>query len=149
MADAESVLIAKAVVTELNAGTFSQAFTAERNYDPEFALSDLATLRITVIPAAITRENDTRTTQQKTYPVEIGVQKKLAETDITAEMDALLYLVQEIMDHFADREHRCVDTVDIKAVCIGMECDPLYYPEHMIANHSFTSVVRLTYRVRN
>ena len=43
--------IADAVTGEINAadpGTFSEAFTAERHVLPEFALADLAELKVTV-----------------------------------------------------------------------------------------------------
>ena len=48
--------IADAVTAELNAGSFSQAFTAERHYRPVFDLPEMGTLHVTVVPQGMTIE---------------------------------------------------------------------------------------------
>jgi len=42
--------IAEAVKDALNGQDFSQAFTAERHYQPLFELKDMKTLHVTVVP---------------------------------------------------------------------------------------------------
>lgn len=45
--------VTAALVARLNAGEFSQSFTAERKYQPVFELPELAELRVSVVPKAV------------------------------------------------------------------------------------------------
>jgi len=133
--------IADAIVDELNGGTFSQAFTAERSYLPRFELPDMATLHVTVIPKSmeISQAGGTRAKEQYDYRVDVAVQKREAELD---ELDALMSLVEEIADYLTGR---ALDTSPV-ANWIGTENSPIYAPEHMGEFRQFTSIITVTYR---
>ncbi len=53
------VAVADAVVASLNAGTFSQQFTAERKYVPAFELAEMQTLHVTVVPKSVSIRGNT------------------------------------------------------------------------------------------
>ena len=50
---ADIVDLAEAVKDALNAGTFSQPFTAVRHYLPRFDLAQMSTLHVSVVPRAV------------------------------------------------------------------------------------------------
>ena len=135
--------IADAVVTELNGGTFSQAFTAERHYKPVFELPEMKTLHVTVVPKGIETRLATRGLLQHDYQIDVAVQKKLsAGAADNAEIDALMGLVEEIADFFKGRN---LDSAG--AVWVATENTPVYSPEHLSELRQFTSVLTLTFRV--
>lgn len=136
--------IADAVVTALNAGSWSQTFTATRVYVPQFDLPDMATLRVTVVGRGVEVARSTRQGHQYDYRVDVAVQKKLAG-DTNAERDALLTLAEEIADHF--RELDAPLTFDSsEAECVAAGYDVVYDPEHLTDLRQLTSVVTLTMR---
>jgi hypothetical protein len=132
--------IADAVVAELNAAELSQTFTVKVNLKPEFELKDLKSLKVTVVPKSLKFSGATRQESAKEVQIDIGVQKKTADSDQLAE---LLQLVEELAGVF-DRKRL---TGFPKAVCIGIENDPVYDPEHLRQYRQFTSVVTLKFRV--
>ena len=68
--------VAEAVKTSLNAGTFSQTFTAMRKWVPKVALAALDTIAVTVVPKDYARENETRGETRRTIQIDIGIQKR-------------------------------------------------------------------------
>lgn len=134
--------IAEAVVAELNVGTFSQPFKAERHYRPVFDLAEMATLHVSVVARSVTVERFDRTRHQYDVQVDIGIQKKCQTCDL-AELDGLMALVEEVADYLRDRRlAACPAAAWIKA-----ENTPIYAPEHLEELRQFTSVLTLTYRV--
>lgn len=134
--------IADAVVAELNAGTFSLPFTAERLYLPAFELADMQTLHVTVVPKGITTDAAARTQDQQDYAIDVAVQQKLTST-ANGPIDALVTLVEELADHF--RFRRLTTYPD--AIWIKTEQQPVYAPEHLEQLRQFTSLFTLTFRV--
>jgi len=140
--------IADAVVTELNAPPvppatgFAQTFTAARAYRPQFDLTDLKTLKVTVVPKGIEIINVTRHANQNDVSVDIAVQKKVNPTD-TTDMDALMTLVEQIADFFRLRRMTAFPT----ALWTKTDNVPVYSPEHLEQKQVFTSVLTLTFRV--
>ena len=132
--------IADAVVAAMNGHTFSQAFTAARAYRPVFELQDMKDLRVTVVPKAVELTTAGRGLAQSDVQIDIGVQKKLADTD-DAEIDALMGLVQEIAD-LIRATGRFGDAAWIKT-----DNAPIYSQEHLGDLRQFTSVLTLTLRV--
>ena len=132
--------IADAVAAELNAAELSQTFTAKVNLKPEFELKDLKNLKVTVVPKSLKFSGAVRQESAKEVQIDIGVQKKTADPD---QLAALLQLVEEIAEIF-DRKRL---TGYPKAVCIGIENDPVYDPEHLRQYRQFTSVITLKFRV--
>jgi len=138
------VQIADAVVAELNAAGFSRPFTAVRSYRPRFELSELETLRVSVVARNVEIEVDSRdpAAHQHDYQVEVAVQTRIAEAD-AAHVDPLMDLVEEIADFWRGR---VLDDPD--ATCIALEQPAPYFLPHLTEMHVFTSVVTLTFRMR-
>ena len=134
--------IADSIVAELNAGSFSQSFTAERHYRPLFDLADMKTLRVSVVPRGQIVNPGSRTRNAFDYSVDVAVQKKLDAGD-NAEFDPLLSLVEEVADHF--RLKRLASFPE--AIWIRTANEPIYATEHLDELRQFTSVLTLTYRV--
>ena len=132
--------IAAAVAAELNDAELSLEFTAEVNLKPEFELKDLKELKVTVVPKSLKFSGATRQESGREVQIDVGVQKKTADPE---QLAALLHLVENIAEIF-DRKRL---TGYSKAVCVGIENDPVYDPEHLRQFRQFTSVVTLKFRV--
>jgi hypothetical protein len=91
------ITIADAVVTALNAASFSQTITAVRSYVATRDLKDSDSLTVDVMPVEMTKEIQTRTTDIESYTVRVIVQKR-TDTDANATLDALSLFVEEIAD---------------------------------------------------
>ena len=134
--------IAEAVKDELNGGSFSQSFTAERHYQPVFELPEMKTLHVTVVPKGMTIHPASRGLIQHDYQIDIAVQKKF-DTGENDELDVLMALVEEIGDFFRRRRLSSLPN----AACVKIENTPIYAQEHMEQLRQFTSVITLTFRV--
>ena len=133
--------IAQAVVADLNACAFSQAFTAERAYLPIFDLGEMRTLHVTVVASGRTVQPASRTQIQVEHYIEIAVQQKLTG-EAVADCDPLLALVAEIADHLTG--HRLAGLPE--AAWAKTEHAPLVAPEHLTEFRQFTSIITVTYR---
>ena len=134
--------IADAIVAELNGTLFVPSVTAERHYVPQFELTEMQALHVTVVPRSAAFGMADRTRSQSDYSIDIAVQQKLQAGD-NAEVDPLLGLVEQIADHFRGRR---LDSYPA-AAWLRTEQTVLYAPEHMHELRQFTSVLTLTYRV--
>ncbi|MCR4411348.1 MAG: hypothetical protein NUV77_02855 [Thermoguttaceae bacterium] len=134
--------VANAVVTQLNSGAFSQLFTAQRLYRPQFDLSEMKTLHVTVVPKALAINSLSRGSDSHEYQIDVAVQKKF-ETESSEELDPLVGLVEEIADHF--RTPRLASLPS--ALCVKVENKPIYAQEHFDEMRQFTSIITLTFRV--
>jgi len=135
--------IAEAVKEDLNAGSFSQPFTAERHYQPLFELKDMKTLKVSVVPNGITVNPLGRGQNQYDVKIDVAVMKKFSKDD-AAELDPLMLLVEEIADHF--RLKRLAGYAG--AMWIRTENVPVYAQEHMEQLRQFTSVLTFTFRMQ-
>ena len=136
--------IADAVAAELNAapaGTVDPAFTAVRRVLPEFELSDLAELKVTVVPKAVEISGSTRSVGQFDFQIDIGVQKKLGK-DLDTETAGLCGLVDGIAAYLRRRPLAATP----HAVWVRSRNDPVYAPEHLADQRAFTGVLTVTYR---
>jgi len=144
MPDSTIIALADAVAGSLNAGQFSNLFTAERKYQPVFdLLSSLAVLRVTVIPKSLTVTTATRSDCFYDCAIDIGVQRRVVTGDQVV-LDGLMRLVEEIGDHLRFRQLEAFP----EASWLSLENDPVFVPEHLEKEHVFTSVLTVTYRVR-
>ena len=139
-----AITVAAAVKDALNAGTFSTDFTAARVAVPQFELSDMNTLHVTVVPRDVSRVMADRNSDEYTVAVDVAIQKRIQVSSEVASVDALLVLVQEIDDYMARRTLGAAN--DIRWV--GAENEPVYAPDHILEQHQFTSVLTLSYKVR-
>jgi hypothetical protein len=136
--------IADAVTTELNtapAGTFDQSFTAVRHVLPEFELSELIGLKVTVVPKGVDISGSTRSVCQHDVQIDIGVQKKLGK-DLDTEVATMCGLVDEIASFLEKRPLAAA----LNVAWVRTENNPVYAPEHLAGQRVFTSVLTLTYR---
>jgi len=142
------IQIADAVVAQLNSSGSPLApaegdplAVAARAYAPVFDLGEMADLHVTVVPKAATAERLDRASRQFDYSIDVAVQKKLGDAS-NAEIDALMLLVEQITDHFnGNRPAQFAG-----AVCLRVENDPIYSPDHMRELRQFTSVLTLVFR---
>lgn len=140
--------VANAVVTELNAAPvppatgFSQAFTAVRAYRPVFDLTELKTLKVTVVPKSIDITSMMRHANQNDVAVDVAVQKKVNPDDLS-ELDGLMALTEQIGDFFRLRRLTALPS----AIWMKTENNPVYSPDHLETKQVFTSVLTFTFRV--
>lgn len=134
--------IADAIVAELNGATFSQPVTAVRSYLPQYDLTEMQTLHVTVVPKGVVLGSADRSRSQGDYSIDVAVQRKFAAGD-NADLDGLTNLVEEIINHFRGRR---LDSYP-NAAWLKSEQTVLYAPEHMAELRQFTSIVTFTYRV--
>ena len=135
--------VADAIVVELNAATFSQPVNAVRAYLPQYKLTEMQNLHVTVVPKGIVLANPDRSRSQSDYSFDVAVQKKFS-TGSNEELDALIDLVQDIVVYF--RKNQRLESFP-NAMWMKTEVPVLYAPEHMDQLRQFTSVVTVTYRV--
>ena len=132
--------IADALVVSLNGATFSQTFTATKSDLPEYELTDMGTLHVTVVPSKRRKTNATRGSTQQECDIDIAVQKRYTEATAQTERDLMKALVDEIEDAVLRATHGGV-------TCIGIENDaPCGIEAFMRDLNQFTSVMTATYR---
>jgi len=135
--------IADALVAELNGHSFSLPFTAVRAYVPQYELSEMNTLHVTVVPKSRTKAAAGRVPRTSEHTIDVAVQKKLAGEG-TSDADPLMGLVEEI-DAYFDIGKRLASYPN--AVCVAVANQPIFSPEHFEQFRQFTSVLSLTFRV--
>lgn len=141
--DATLVLVADAVLEELQTHTFSQSFTAERVYLPRHTPKELKDLHVTVVPAGWQSDYQSRNTTLRNCTIQVGLQKKLTSED-NAEIDPLVALAQEIEDRFREiKRLKSVESILMTVECLAAPADDDDLDQRKI----FTSVLALTYRV--
>ena len=131
--------VADAVAEELNAGSFSQAFTAARLVLPRFELKDLVELKVSVVPRTLGISGNTRAASKYAVEIVTGIQKKVQ--DIEAGTDELGLLVDEIGDFIRKRPLASAPW----ARWTSTQNDPVYDPGHLDQHRVFTSVLTITY----
>ncbi len=133
--------IADAVTESLNSGSFSETFTAERLHQPSFELTELQTLRVSVVPKSVEIRNASRQHSFFDCAIDVGLQQKV---DDDARVDELLVLAEEIADHL--RLKRLDDYP--QAAWVAIEHDPVVASEHLDQHRQLTSVLTVIYRVK-
>lgn len=143
MSDAELISIAKAVLTDLNAATLSQSFTATRAYRPPKDLKDVKTLAVLVVPGGVEGELLARgALKTERLRIDIAVIKQV-DPDSNTVLDALAYLVQEVKDTFFGKRLSSYTS----AACIACENSPAWEPDILAGDRCFVSITRLYFRV--
>lgn len=133
--------IASAVAAKMNATGFSREFEAEVVFRPIFDLRNLKTLKVSVVPRAVSFERASRNANSRLVQVDIGIQRKLTDE---SDIEPLLELVEEITLCFGVGK-RLPEYPE--ALCVEIENEPVYAPEHIEQYRQFTSVVTLTFEV--
>lgn len=135
--------LADAVVAAVNAGAFGTTVEAVRAYQPTYELQDLQALKFSVMPRSLTITTAARASCYFDCAIDIAVQKKV-NPDQPAELDALMELVAQLIDHL--RMKRLEAAPD--AAWLSIASEPVFVPEHLEQWRQFTSVLTVTYRVR-
>lgn len=136
--------VADAIVTKLNAHTFSKTFTAFRQYESEeeYTESSDTSLQVPVVPGSRDDELSGRCTDTISLVVDVGIIKRLT-VDATArkgEIDDYMYLVEEVTEYLAKRSNRDLgNNYAIQQVSI----DPLYSTDHLRQLNVFLAVIRV------
>jgi hypothetical protein len=133
--------VAEAVTYEINLGVYSQSVTAVRYYQPRFDLSEMDTLRVSVVPRSISEKQLSRALNSYDCGIDVGVQQRSPMDQIT--LDGLTRLVAEIAERL--RSHALSAMPDARLMDLGN--DPVFAPDHLDELRQFTSVLSLTYRV--
>jgi hypothetical protein len=133
--------LADAVTAALNGEAFSQAFTAERSYRVTADLTELAALKVAVLPGAQSGGVLSRGQRLVDYRIDVGLRRKTE--GVAAEYDALMALADfltgtPLVTTLAGQTRQ--------ARCIGVERNPLFEPQD-IDSQVFTAVLAATYRV--
>lgn len=138
--------LADAVAATLSAGDFSQAFTARRAYTPEYDLSKVTDLTVTVVPKSQEIAKASRDSAYFDAAIDVGVQKKIEgdEAESRAMVDGLIALVEEIVDRLRGRRLEAAPD----AVWMAIANDPIFDRDHLDRLRVFTGVVTVTYRKR-
>lgn len=130
--------IADAVVAELNAGTWSQSFDAERVRVAELELRDIDTVRVLVRPVSWTPQQVTRGKSIKNCTIEVAVLVRLPDATV-AQADPWVTLLEELVEHFDGLRP---DTIP-EAYVETSAPDPVYDERHLAERSQFTAVMRL------
>lgn len=140
-----AIAIADAVVSAINAGSYSQPVQAQRLHQPSFTLDELKDLHVSVVPRSVLVSAATRDTSMYDVAVDVGVQKKVsAPPQGDEEVDDLLDLVEEIGDQL--RLKRLADAPE--AAWVSLAHEPVVAAEHLDQHRQFTSIITVVYRVR-
>ncbi|RIK80198.1 MAG: hypothetical protein DCC68_11595 [Planctomycetota bacterium] len=135
-----SVQIADAVVAELRTGQFTPAFAPVRRLLPVRELAELDELRVTVIPRAMESVPLARTTERRTYTIDIGVQQRVKQ-DVEHDAALVMGVAEEIAAFLFNRSL----SEKKEASYVGHGIDPIYSPEHLEELRVATSVVTVRY----
>jgi hypothetical protein len=140
--------IADAVVTELNAQSFSQEFTSVRKYRVKYALTALQSLKVAVSPGPASFELLDRRRDDTQYATDVVFLKKI-DPDSNTAVDALVELMEEIKDHFRAKGLTAGSTA---IFCRSREFinpgDSLVDESLLKDSRTFVGVVRLQWRLR-
>lgn len=134
------ITIANLVIDELKRdGIFPSPMSPVLNFAPEVSLDKLKDMKVSVCPLSNTGERLARQLFSDEIMVSIAIQKKLQ--DIPAETIELLALGEKICKHFRStfESEECV--------CVKVENDPLFVPDHLRQYRVFTGVIDLTFKV--
>ena len=141
MADDTAVALAEAVKDALNAGTYSQEFTAARAYDLTAELQDDGVLHVDVGIRRIDGEIANRSEADADIEIDVVVRKKCDVDDIE-KLDALMLLVLELRDVFFAKR---LTTPNGKAWCAEYARKPAYFQNHLRQFRQFTAPLTLTF----
>lgn len=134
--------VAVAVKNEINTGVYSQAFTAVRAYVPQYELSELSDLTVTVVAKSVNVSSASRRSLQYECVVDIAIQQRCDPSDLDT-LDNLMTLGEEIIESLADGKLVAMP----EASCSGIGSPVAYSMEHLRENRQFTGVIEATYLV--
>jgi len=137
---ATSVTIAAAIVTAIDAGSFTETVRTSRYWTPDIDQSSLQTDTepvLTVIPSLHTQHPYTRGEWADQVAIDVGFRARCLTTDRADELAALM---EQILDHVRD-------TVDTSATLPLKEArtDPLYDTDTLASYQIWFGVFRFSF----
>jgi hypothetical protein len=96
---ANLITLADSIVASLQGAGLTPAFTAERKFLPRWDRSELATLRVTVIPLGGSEQIASRRAFREELLVDVGLQKAFDPTVANTDCDPLVELFENIKGH--------------------------------------------------
>jgi hypothetical protein len=133
--------IAKAVVSTLNEADFSKDFEAVYSVKPGFELAELDTLRVVVVPKQMEIDRISRSSTKYTVSIDVGIMQRIGAFSPEEAVEKLGELVDEIAEFLTETNLKDYDA----ATFAGISNDPIYIPEHLTSNRTFTSVLTVKY----
>ena len=136
------VTITEAAKDALNGGSYSAPYAsveAVRAYKVTYTLEELATLRVSVVPAARNITTADRTRNQYEYEIHVAVMKRLDPSGVEADqLDQLELLVEELLAGL-DRQPQA------GARFLRSSHAPIYDQTMLEEDNTFMSLFRLFY----
>lgn len=116
------VQISDAIVSELNAHVFSQAFVAARTWNPKEDLENLTQLTVRVVPVDVSESPLSRTSIDGIYSPQIAVIKRVFDD---SECDEMAQIMQEMADYLTFEKKKSLDLLP-SATLQRVDFNPLY-----------------------
>jgi len=129
--------IAEAVKTTLAAASLSRPFTAQRTLMPVKELAQLTTLQVIVVPRGVEIVLHTRSSCLQQVKIDVGICQKI-DIQIPAQLDELVAFVDEVEKFLRQKPQA-------NAQWKKSEYQTLYDPASLNQDHSFVSVITVTY----
>ena len=134
--------VAKAVAAELNRHTrFSIPFKAAFSVKPSFDLAELDTIRVVVVPKSYEIASITRASSKYVATIDIGVMQRIGKMTPEEAVDKLGDLVEEIIEFLKTQTLSDFPAGQV----VGITNDPIYVPDHLTGQRTFTSVLTIQY----
>ena len=130
------IIAAEAIKDMLNAGTFTESFTATREYILYQRLQEISDLTVWVVPAERDTELESRTKDKNTYTISITVMNKCGTNE---QIDALQDLAEEIYLHFRRGELTSLENYKLT----GFESPTLYSPDELATANLYVSEISI------
>lgn len=146
MPDCQLVTIAAAVTTSVAGASLPTAYTYERTHDPVYP-QDATGVKVFIVSPSQTfdLEGGTRAEWEETYTVLIGVFGRVTRDSAgkidRAQVDALLYFVEKVVDHF--KQNRGAGNARLQTIDNPIAFDP----DTLEQKGTFQSIITLTYRL--
>lgn len=139
--------IGDAVVTLIQAGSFSQPYTiarewVETQFRPDMKESD--PIEVSVVPATLAVEAfDLDPRVSLDWDLGLWIVKIIEPTVVF--IDPIAEFVEQVVDRIA--RNRQIQASSHKAKCMGISMEPAYDEKQLLDLRLYRSVIRVTYRV--
>ncbi len=128
--EAKSVQVTAAIARHLNEGSFVLNVTATASLVPQFDREDMSSLRVTIVPSAVSTERLTRDSAGDVFTIDVAIQKS---TSGDKETRLLLLLSEQIKESIERFESS-------KFVWLATKTNVLFSFEHLQDLDQFTNV---------
>ncbi len=134
-----AIVLADAIVADINAQSFSMKFVAKRTYQTLYEIKDQKVLTVTVLIPGMIHDVLSRSGNQDTTSLIVLFSKHCVSEDNNT-IDPLVDLVEEVADYFRDKNF--AGSLWVPPTVI----DPFYDIDDMKNKRLFVSAINLKYR---